>query len=111
MAIGITETAANRVRHLIAQQPGDERRVLRLGVAGGGCSGMTYKIDFDREANIAPKDKVFEDQGIKVVVDHKSMLFLEGTVLDYAETMMQSGFVFKNPNAKQTCGCGESFGV
>lgn len=111
MAIGLTEAAARRVRHLLEQQTEDERRVLRLGVSGGGCSGMTYKIDFAREADIAPKDKVFEDQGIKLVVDHKSMLFLDGTVLDYAESLMQSGFVFKNPNAKQTCGCGESFGV
>jgi len=81
---------------------------LRLKVVGGGCSGLQYKVDFD-----APKgtDKVFEKDGAKVFVDMKSLLYLSGTELDYKDELMQSGFVFQNPNVKRACGCGASFTV
>jgi iron-sulfur cluster assembly protein len=80
---------------------------LRLGVLGGGCSGLSYQFKFDR----APRanDKVFEYDGVKVFVDPKSFLYLNGLTLDYKESLLQSGFVFENPNAKKTCGCGSSF--
>jgi len=80
---------------------------LRLGVLGGGCSGLSYQFKFDQ----APRsnDKVFEYDGVKVFVDPKSYLYLHGLTLDYQESLMQSGFVFENPNAKKSCGCGSSF--
>jgi iron-sulfur cluster assembly protein len=80
---------------------------LRLGVLGGGCSGLSYQFKYDR----APRtnDKVFEYDGVKVFVDPKSYLYLHGLTLDYQESLLQSGFVFENPNAKKSCGCGTSF--
>ena len=81
---------------------------LRVKVVGGGCSGLQYKVDFD-----VPKatDKIFERDGAKVLVDMKSLLYLTGTELDYKDELMQSGFVFQNPNVKKACGCGASFTV
>ena len=109
MAIGVsvTERAAARIKELIEA----ENRVgqgLRVKVVGGGCSGLQYKVDFDM-----PKatDKVFEKDGAKVLVDMKSLLYLTGTELDYKDELMQSGFVFQNPNVKKSCGCGASFTV
>ena len=80
---------------------------LRLGVLGGGCSGLSYQFKFD--ARPRPTDKVFECDGVKVFVDPKSYIYLHGLTLDYKESLLQSGFVFENPNAKKTCGCGTSF--
>ncbi len=80
---------------------------LRLGVLGGGCSGLSYQFKFDTQAR--PKDKVFDFDGVQVFVDPKSILYLHGLTLDYKESLMQSGFVFENPNAKKSCGCGTSF--
>jgi len=80
---------------------------LRLGVLGGGCSGLSYQFKFDRRARA--NDKVFEYDGVKVFVDPKSYLYLHGLTLDYQESLMQTGFVFENPNAKKSCGCGTSF--
>jgi iron-sulfur cluster assembly protein len=80
---------------------------LRLGVLGGGCSGLSYQFKFDTKER--PTDKVFEYDGVKIYVDPKSLLYLNGMVLDYQESLMQSGFVFDNPNAKKACGCGTSF--
>jgi iron-sulfur cluster assembly protein len=80
---------------------------LRLGVQGGGCSGLSYL--FRLEAQQREKDNVFEFDGIKVFVDPKSMLYLDGMTLDYRESLIHSGFVFENPNAKKSCGCGSSF--
>ena len=80
---------------------------LRLGVLGGGCSGLSYQFKFDTKQR--PTDKVFEFDGVKIFVDPKSMLYLDGMTLDYKESLMQSGFVFENPNAKKSCGCGTSF--
>ena len=80
---------------------------LRLGVLGGGCSGLSYQFKFDTQPR--PKDKVFDFDGVHIFVDPKSILYLHGLTLDYKESLMQSGFVFENPNAKKSCGCGTSF--
>lgn len=82
---------------------------LRVSVVGGGCSGLTYKLDFDNENQ--PNDQVFEDKGVKLVTDLKSFLYLCGTVLEFSRGLDGKGFYFNNPNAARTCGCGESFAV
>jgi iron-sulfur cluster assembly protein len=109
MAIGVTLTdrAAARIKELIAAD-NREGQGLRVKVVGGGCSGLQYKVDFD-----VPKatDKIFERDGAKLLVDMKSLLYLTGTELDYKDELMQSGFVFQNPNVKKSCGCGASFAV
>src|SRR6476620_11329489 len=87
----------------------DPSYVVRVGVVGGGCSGLSYKLDFDNE--IKPMDQVFEDNGVKVVTDLKSFLYLVNTMLDFSDGLNGKGFFFNNPNASRTCGCGESFAV
>lgn len=87
----------------------DPTYFLRVGVVGGGCSGLSYKLDFDNE--IKPMDQVFEDNGIKVVTDLKSFLYLVNTELDFSDGLNGKGFFFSNPNASRSCGCGESFAV
>lgn len=87
----------------------DSSYFLRVGVVGGGCSGLSYKLDFDNE--IKPMDQVFEDNGIKVVCDLKSFLYLVNTELDFSDGLNGKGFYFSNPNASRSCGCGESFAV
>lgn len=86
-----------------------EGSFIRVGVEGGGCSGLSYKLEFDNA--LRPGDQVFEDKGVKIVVDKKSFLYLIGTELDYSGGLNGKGFVFVNPNASRTCGCGESFSV
>ena len=108
MAIQISETAAKHIRAL-AGQKGTPQGGLRLGVKGGGCSGLSYFIDWADAP--AKHDQVIEESGARVFVDPKSAMFLEGTVVDYQSSLMQSGFVFKNPNVKSACGCGESFTI
>jgi iron-sulfur cluster assembly protein len=88
---------------------GDTSYFLRVGVVGGGCSGLSYKLDFDNE--VKPMDQVFEDNGIKVVCDLKSFLYLVNTELDFSDGLNGKGFYFSNPNASRSCGCGESFAV
>ena len=109
MAIGInvTDRAAARIRDLLTAEKKEEQG-LRVKVVGGGCSGLQYKMDFDVPK---PTDKIFEKDGAKVLVDMKSLLYLTGTELDYKDELMQSGFVFQNPNVKKSCGCGASFAV
>jgi iron-sulfur cluster assembly protein len=104
--IQVTEKALGRIRQVFVKQ-GVEGGGLRLGVQGGGCSGMSYLIRFEPKER--PSDRVFEFEGVKVFVDPKSLIYLEGVTLDYKESLMQSGFVFENPNAKKSCGCGTSF--
>jgi len=86
-----------------------ENGFIRVGVKGGGCSGLMYDLDFDSVTT--ESDKVFEDNGVTVVVDKKSFLYLVGTILDYSGGLNGKGFVFSNPNADRTCGCGESFAI
>ncbi|MFN8713182.1 MAG: HesB/IscA family protein [Bacteroidota bacterium] len=107
--ITVTDSAKERAIHLIAEEnrPGDT--FIRVGVDSGGCSGLSYKLEFDNQ--LQPTDQVFEDKGIKIVVDRKSFLYLAGTELDYSSGLNGKGFVFNNPNASRSCGCGESFSV
>ena len=104
--IEVTPKALDKIRANFAKQ-GVTEGGLRLGVLGGGCSGLSYQFKFDVKAR--DKDHVFEYEGVKVFVDPKSMLFLNGMILDYKESLMQSGFAFENPHAKKACGCGTSF--
>ncbi|MGH7823491.1 MAG: HesB/IscA family protein [Candidatus Binatia bacterium] len=103
--ITITEKAAERIRRLLSDKPG---KVLRVKVIGGGCSGLQYKLDID---DPRPTDKVFERDGVQVVADKKSYLYLHGTELDWRESLIESAFQLNNPNVKKTCGCGASFSV
>jgi iron-sulfur cluster assembly protein len=106
MAVSMTPTAVSRVKELMTTQKLDDA-FLRMGVRGGGCSGMTYDLQFDSE--LRKHDKQFEVDGVKVVVDVKSYLYLNGTTLDYVTQGLTGGFTFVNPNAKSSCGCGTSF--
>ncbi len=103
----MTETALRHVMALRNQQGKD--LCLRVGVRQGGCSGMSYTMDFEDISNIRATDEVFDYEGFKVVCDPKSMLYLYGLVLDYSNALIGGGFQFTNPNADQTCGCGKSF--
>lgn len=107
--ITVSENAKQHALDLIKNENRPLDSFIRVGVAGGGCSGLSYKLEFD---NVMQEgDQVFEDKGIKIVVDKKSFLYLIGTELDYSGGLNGKGFVFNNPNASRTCGCGESFGV
>ena len=107
--IQITPTASQKIRTLMAKQGLDEGG-LRVGIKGGGCSGLSYTFAWEREPRLG--DQVFEEpEGAKIFVDRKSLLYLDGTVLDYDTGLITKGFVFSNPNAKTTCGCGSSFGA
>ena len=107
--IQISEPAAQRIRTLMSKQGIDEGG-LRVGVKGGGCSGLSYTFSWEKQARTG--DEVFEGpEGAKIFIDKKSLLYLNGTVLDYDTNLMSKGFVFNNPNAKTTCGCGSSFGA
>lgn len=110
-SIYISDKAKSKVQQLM-QDAGishDPSYFLRVGVVGGGCSGLSYKLDFDNEPK--PMDQVFEDNGVKVVTDLKSFLYLVNTTLDFSDGLNGKGFYFSNPNASRTCGCGESFAV
>jgi len=107
VGVSITERAAERIKELLAAEE-KEGQGLRLKIVGGGCSGLQYKLDIDQQKS---GDRVFEKAGAKVLVDMKSLLYLSGTELDYKEGLMESGFVFQNPNVKASCGCGTSFTV
>ena len=107
MGITLTESAAEHVKGFLANRGKGEG--LRLGVKTSGCSGMAYVLEFADE--IADEDQVFESNGVKVIIDPKSLLYLDGTELDYAKEGLNEGFQFNNPNVKDSCGCGESFTV
>src|SRR2546427_7087595 len=104
--IALTEKAAVEVKGLLAKENLDGYG-LRVSVSGGGCSGMSYKLVFEKE--VGQGDRVFEQHGVKVIVDPKSYLYLNGTTLDYTDGLNGTGFTFTNPNATGTCGCGSSF--
>lgn len=107
MAITLTDVAAERVKSFLDNRGKGEG--LRLGVKTTGCSGMAYVLEFVDEINEA--DKVFESNGVKIIVDPKSLLYIDGTELDYGKEGLNEGFQFNNPNVKDECGCGESFTV
>lgn len=106
--IKVTDIAKKKAIELMKEE-GKPNAFIRVGVDGGGCSGLMYQLTFDTEMNDG--DKIIEDNGIKVVVDKKSILYLVGTTLDYSGGLNGKGFVFNNPNAGRTCGCGESFSL
>ena len=103
--IDVTPKAVQKIRQTFEKMKAEGG--LRLGVLGGGCSGLSYQFKFDTKPR--SNDKVFDFDGVQIYVDPKSILYLRGITLDYKESLMQSGFVFENPNAKKSCGCGTSF--
>ncbi len=108
--VHVTDRAAKRIRVALAKEGiSPEEGGLRLGVKGGGCSGLTYSIAFDTQPR--ERDRIFEFGGVRVFVDPKSFVYLRGTTLDYEETLMRQGFNFINPNSTRSCGCGTSFSV
>jgi len=116
MSITLTETAAKEVKHIVDQQNASARSAgedpkklyLRVGVKGGGCSGFNYSLDLTESMN-EESDEHWEQNGVDVICDSKSLLYLEGTKIDFKDELMGRGFVFQNPNATSTCGCGSSF--
>jgi iron-sulfur cluster assembly protein len=104
--VNVTPKAVQRIRQAF-QREGVSGGGLRLGVLGGGCSGLSYQFKYDPQPR--PNDHIFEFQDVRVFVDPKSMLYLDGMTLDYKESLMYSGFAFDNPNATKSCGCGTSF--
>ena len=106
--IKITENAKKKALELMSED-GKSGFFIRVGVKGGGCSGLMYDLTFDNE--VGENDKSYEDKGMKVVMDKKSVLYLIGTTLDFSGGLNGKGFVFNNPNADRTCGCGESFSL
>ncbi len=108
--ITVSETAKNKVVSLLGEEgKSPAESYIRVGVESGGCSGLSYKLEFSGE--LRPDDQVFEDKGVRIAVDKKSFLYLIGTELDYSGGINGKGFEFNNPNAKRTCGCGESFSL
>jgi len=107
--ISVTDKAKERIIQLKQNEGKSEDFVIRVSVKGGGCSGLMYDLSFDNQ--VQEKDEVFEDKGIKILVDKKSILYLFGTTLDFSDGLNGKGFQFINPNASRTCGCGESFAV
>ncbi|MFT5285130.1 MAG: iron-sulfur cluster assembly protein [Planctomycetota bacterium] len=107
--ITITDRAASEVHRIVSEQKLPDATALRLGVKGGGCSGFSYTLGFDDQ--VGEIDQVFETNGVRVVCDPKSFLYLNGTQVDFEESLMGRGFKFGNPNAAKSCGCGESFSV
>jgi len=103
--VTLTEAAAKKVKTLLTAQPAGS--LLRVSVRGGGCSGLSYSLSFEQKQG--PHDELLEIEGVKVLIDPKSALYLQGTVLDFVDSLTGGGFKFQNPNAKMSCGCGESF--
>ena len=105
----ITNIAKNKLLALMSEEGFSDSSFVRIGVETGGCSGLSYKLNFDKSIN--ENDKLIESNGVKVIIDKKSFLYLIGTTLNYFGGLNGKGFVFENPNANRTCGCGESFSV
>lgn len=108
MSIMITEKAAGEVKRIIEEQKFEDGTVLRVGVTGGGCSGFSYSLGFDKTYD-AKSDSKYDMHGVTVVVDRKSALYLDGTTVDFYDGIEKRGFTFENPNAVKSCGCGSSF--
>jgi iron-sulfur cluster assembly accessory protein len=105
--VQVSESAAGQIKRLLDAEGKAATHALRMKVIGGGCSGLQYQLMFDDQAK--PNDHTVDASGVRVVVDEKSALYLVGTTLDYVDTLMESGFKIQNPNAKNSCGCGQSF--
>ena len=108
MSLSVTSTASAKLKEILTKQ-GNPKKLLRVKVVGGGCSGLQYQLDFTD--NPDQGDQVIEQDGVRVCVDSKSALYLVGSQIDYSEDLMGGGFKVKNPNATSSCGCGESFSV
>lgn len=107
MAVALTSKAAHKVKRILSRHRLPETAALRIGIKGGGCRGFSYTLDVVDHPT--ESDQEFESNGVRIVVDSKSLLYLDGTELDYDDTLLKGGFVFRNPNAKSRCGCGASF--
>jgi iron-sulfur cluster assembly protein len=107
--IKISEKAAHQIKTIMGENQVPENYGLRVGVKGGGCSGLTYSLGFDGEKREG--DTIIEEKGVRLFIDGKSLFYLMGTELDFSDGLNGKGFLFNNPNAKKTCGCGESFSV
>jgi iron-sulfur cluster assembly protein len=107
--VTVTDKAKDKILELRKEEGRPDDSHIRVGVQGGGCSGLMYNLEFDSQKQ--PTDMEFVDKGVKIVVDKKSILYLAGTVLDFSDGLNGKGFQFVNPNASRTCGCGESFAV
>ena len=105
----ITNIAKNKLLSLMSEEGFNDNCFVRIGVETGGCSGLSYKLNFDKNKN--DSDKLIEKNGSKVIIDKKSFLYLVGTTLEFSDGLNGKGFVFNNPNANRTCGCGESFSL
>jgi len=110
MSLLITELAVEKAKELRNKMEHPDSLVLRVGLSGGGCSGFKYNLDFIEEPEEKEEYKLIEKDGLKIVCDKKSYIFLVGTEIDYEETLMSSGFIFNSPMASRKCGCGESVG-
>ena len=108
--IEITETAADKIKEYFATGLPEEGSSLRIKVVGGGCSGLRYELAFDTNIN-SEADHLIEEHGVRVIIDERSALYMVGTQLDFVDSLMETGFKISNPSAKNSCGCGESFGV
>jgi len=106
--IQISDSAKTRLLYLLKEE-GKNESYVRVGVESGGCSGLSYKLDFDNSKN--DDDELIENNGIKLIINKKSVLYLAGTILEFSDGLNGKGFVFNNPNASRTCGCGESFSL
>lgn len=107
--VTVTESAEKRVKELLSDEKFDNTYFLRVGVNGSGCAGLSYRMEFDNK--LAEGDEVFEDKGIKIVSDKKSLLYIWGTQLDFSDGLNGKGFVWINPSASRICGCGSSFSI
>lgn len=108
--IKVSDTASKKIVAMMQEDGFDATKdYVRVGVKSGGCSGLSYELKFDKE--VGENDKIFEDNAVKIVVEKKSFLYLAGTILEYFGGLNGKGFVFNNPNAQRTCGCGESFSL
>ena len=108
--IKVSDTAKSKVVELMTEEGYDPSKdYVRVGVKSGGCSGLSYELKFDHSAS--QEDKIFEDNSVRIIVDKKSFLYLIGTILEFSGGLNGKGFVFNNPNAQRTCGCGESFSL
>jgi len=107
--VNVTEAANDRIKHLLDREGKLASHGLRMKVVGGGCSGLQYQLGFDER--VSDVDEVLEHGGVRVIVDEKSALYLAGSTLDFVDTLQESGFKITNPNARTSCGCGQSFGA
>ena len=105
--ITLSDRAANRIKEILSKDQNSSG--VRIGVKSGGCAGMSYVMEYAKEAN--PNDEIVEDKGVKVLIDPKAIMYLLGTEMDYKKEELSSSFVFKNPNETERCGCGESFKI